>query len=194
MRAQVTPTSKRQMSSLLLVSQETLRGGGGSYEKIKKIGLMSEATALHVHHTIFVHFFTVLHDYVMKMPNFAFYEERKQLTTKFYFLYNLAAVTNVSKCARALTWYKQVLPKVKVYIFFPGAGRRLDQRSKRWLAVVSLWPFIAQLPVWRNHCLRGRYWLNSWMENPSWKILGNVFYWVTLLDMCSIFIYILHIY
>ena len=104
MRAHVTPTSKRQMSSLPLVSQETLGGGGGgSYEKIKKIGLISETTALHVHPTIFVHFFTVLHDYVMKMPNFAFYEERKQLTTKFYFLYNLAAVTSVSKCARALT-------------------------------------------------------------------------------------------
>ena len=95
MRAHVTPTSKRQMSSLPLVSQETL---GRSYEKIKNIGLISETTALQVYHTIVVHFFTVLHDYVMKMPNFAFYEERKQLTT-----YNLAAVTSVSKCARALT-------------------------------------------------------------------------------------------
>ena len=33
----------------------------------------------------FVHFFPFLHDYAVKMPNFAFYGGRKQATTKFYF-------------------------------------------------------------------------------------------------------------
>ena len=42
----MTPTLKRQMSSLPLVSQETW---GTSYDKIKKkIGLISETIALHV--------------------------------------------------------------------------------------------------------------------------------------------------
>ena len=35
----------------------------------------------------FVHFFPVLHDYEVKMPNFAFYGGRKQATTKLYFLF-----------------------------------------------------------------------------------------------------------
>ena len=82
MRVHVTPTSKRQLSSVPLVAQETL---GTSYQKIKKIGLISESTALHASH-FFVHFLTVLHDNVMKMTNFAFYGERKQTTIKFYFL------------------------------------------------------------------------------------------------------------
>ena len=44
-------------------------------------------------------------------------------------------------------------------------------------------PFVAQLPVWRNHCLQGSYWVNSWMENPYCEILGKA-----LIYMCSIFI------
>ena len=32
-----------------------------------------------------VHFFPHLHDYDVKMPNFAFYGGREQATTKFYF-------------------------------------------------------------------------------------------------------------
>lgn len=46
----MTPTLKRQMSSLPLVSQETW---GTSYDKItkKKIGLISETIALHVQRT-----------------------------------------------------------------------------------------------------------------------------------------------
>ena len=38
-------------------------------------------------HDTFLYFsLPFLHDYDMKMPNFAFYGERKQATTKFYFL------------------------------------------------------------------------------------------------------------
>ena len=41
-----------------------------------------------MHHILFVYFFAVLHDYVMKkMPNFVFYREGKQATTKFYFFF-----------------------------------------------------------------------------------------------------------
>ena len=39
-----------------------------------------ETTTLHVHQTF-------LCDYVVKMPNFKFYEERKRATAKFYFFF-----------------------------------------------------------------------------------------------------------
>ena len=38
---------------------------------------------MHVHHTFLDISFPFLHDYDMKMPNFAFNVERKQATTKF---------------------------------------------------------------------------------------------------------------
>ena len=64
------------------------------------------------------------------------------------------------------------------------AARSKKQRVTR--SGVS--PFVAQLPVWRNHCLQGSYWVNSWMENPYCEILGKVLYWTALIYMCSIFI------
>ena len=55
-------------------------------ENVKKtIGLISKTTTSHVHHTFFYISFPFLHDYDLKMPNFAFYGGRKQATTKFYF-------------------------------------------------------------------------------------------------------------
>ena len=54
-------------------------------ERHKTIGLMSKTTTSHVHHTFLYISFPFLHDYDVKMPNFAFYGGRKQATTKFYF-------------------------------------------------------------------------------------------------------------
>ena len=55
-------------------------------ENVKKtIGLISKITTSHVHHTFSYISFPFLHYYDVKMPNFAFYGERKQATTKFYF-------------------------------------------------------------------------------------------------------------
>ena len=51
---------------------------------IKTIGLISKTTTLHVHHTFLNISFPFLQDYDVKMPNFGFYGERKQATTKFY--------------------------------------------------------------------------------------------------------------
>ena len=51
----------------------------------KTIGLISQTTTSNVHHTILYISFKFLHDYDVKMPNFAFYGGRKQATTKFYF-------------------------------------------------------------------------------------------------------------
>ena len=51
----------------------------------KTIGLISKTTTLHVHHTFLHISFPFLHDYDVKMPNFAFYGGRKQPTRKFYF-------------------------------------------------------------------------------------------------------------
>ena len=49
----------------------------------KTIGLISKTTTLHVHHAFLP--FSQDYDYDMKIPNFAFYGERKQATTKFHF-------------------------------------------------------------------------------------------------------------
>ena len=55
-------------------------------ENVKKtIGLISKTTTSHVHHTFLNISFPFLHDYDVKMPNFAFYGGRKQAKTKFYF-------------------------------------------------------------------------------------------------------------
>ena len=51
----------------------------------KTIGLISKTTTSHVHHTYLYIF--VLHDYGVKMHNFASYGERKQATTKFNFFF-----------------------------------------------------------------------------------------------------------
>ena len=59
----------------------------GSENVIKTIGLISKTTTLHVHHTFLYISFLFLHDYDVKMPNFAIYGERKQATTKFYFCF-----------------------------------------------------------------------------------------------------------
>ena len=46
---------------------------------------MSKTKTLHMHHTFLYISFPFLHDFNVKMPNFAFNGERKQATTKFYF-------------------------------------------------------------------------------------------------------------
>ena len=51
----------------------------------KTIGLIRKTTTSHVHHIFLYISFPFLHDYDVKMPNFTFYGERKQATTKFYF-------------------------------------------------------------------------------------------------------------
>ena len=59
----------------------------GNENVIKTIGLISKTTTLHMHHTFLYISFPFLHDYDVKIPNFAFYGERKQATTKFYFCF-----------------------------------------------------------------------------------------------------------
>ena len=63
------------------------RRGRQRERKKKTIGLISKTTTLHVHHTFLYISFPFLHDYDVKMLNFAFYGERKQATTKFYFCF-----------------------------------------------------------------------------------------------------------
>ena len=57
---------------------------GRQRERQKTIGLISKTTS-HVHHTFLYISFKFVHDYDVKMPNFAFYGGRKQATTKLYF-------------------------------------------------------------------------------------------------------------
>ena len=49
----------------------------------KTIGIITKTTTLHVHHTFLSISFPFLHDYDVKMLNFAFYGGRKQETTKY---------------------------------------------------------------------------------------------------------------
>ena len=58
---------------------------GRQQERQKTIGLISKTTTLHVHHAFLYISLPALHDYDVKMPNFAFYGVRKQPTTKFCF-------------------------------------------------------------------------------------------------------------
>ena len=74
---------------LVILTVGTLRSkDADDNENVKKtIGLISKTTTSHVHHTFLYISFPFLHDYDVKMPNFAFYGGRKQATTKFYFSY-----------------------------------------------------------------------------------------------------------
>ena len=74
-------------AKLLLNLLRTLRSNDAdSNENVKKpICLISKTTTSHVHHAFLYLSFLFLHDYDVKMPNFAFYGGRKQATTKFYF-------------------------------------------------------------------------------------------------------------
>ena len=66
---------------------DTFRSNDAEDNKNAKtaIGLISKTTTSQVHHTFLYISFPFLHDYDVKMPNFAFYGGRKQATTKFYF-------------------------------------------------------------------------------------------------------------
>ena len=57
----------------------------------------SKTTTLHVHHAFFYISLPFLHDYDVKMSNFAFYGGRKQATTKFYFSYCLLYLDMVAR-------------------------------------------------------------------------------------------------
>ena len=50
---------------------------GRQQERQKTIGLISKTTTSHVHHTFLYISFRFLHDYNVKMPNFAFHGGRK---------------------------------------------------------------------------------------------------------------------
>ena len=58
---------------------------GRQQERQKIISLISKTTTLQVHHAFLYISLPALHDYDVKMPNFAFYGVRKQTTTKFCF-------------------------------------------------------------------------------------------------------------
>ena len=66
---------------------DTFRSNDAEDNKNAKttIGLISKTTTWEVHHSFLYISFPFLHDYDVKMPNFAFYGGRKQATTKFYF-------------------------------------------------------------------------------------------------------------
>ena len=74
---------------LLLGTLRSNDADGNENVKKKTIGLISKTTTLHVHHTFLYISFPFLHayHYNVKMLNFAFYGERKQATTKFYFCF-----------------------------------------------------------------------------------------------------------
>ena len=60
-----------------------------SNENFTNKKFISKTINLHVHHTFLYICSPFLHYYDVKMPNFAFYGESKQATTKFYFFSEL---------------------------------------------------------------------------------------------------------
>ena len=70
--------------------------GDGSETVKTAIGLLRKTTGLHVHHAFLYISQPSLRDYDVKMPNFTFYERRKQATTKFFLSLNLNAVSKKS--------------------------------------------------------------------------------------------------
>ena len=81
----VTLCSRQQCSRILWIGTLRSNDADGNENVKKTIRLISKTTTLQVHHTFWYISFPFLHDYDVKMPNFAFYEGRKQATTKFYF-------------------------------------------------------------------------------------------------------------
>ena len=69
----------------MLLGTLTSNQADGNENVKKAIGLISKTTTSHVHHTFLHISIPFLHDYDVKMPNFAFYGGRKQATTTFYF-------------------------------------------------------------------------------------------------------------
>ena len=69
----------------LYTSDFKIQRRGRQRERQKTIGLISKTTTFHVHHACLHISLPFLHDYNMKMPNFAFYGVHKQATTKFSF-------------------------------------------------------------------------------------------------------------
>ena len=61
------------------------RRGRQRERKKKNNRLNRQKTTSQVHHTFLYISFPFLHDYDVKMPNFALYGGRKQATAKFYF-------------------------------------------------------------------------------------------------------------
>ena len=85
-RCQQSHSGPRESSLLASVFQNVLRplrsNDADHNENVKKtIGLISKTTTSRVHQTFLYISFPFLHDYDMKMPNFAFYGGRKQPTT-----------------------------------------------------------------------------------------------------------------
>ena len=78
---------KRSIKACFLSLLGTLRSNDADgNQKVKKgIGFVSKKINLHVHHAFFTFLCPFLHDYDVKMSNFAFYGVRKQATAKLYF-------------------------------------------------------------------------------------------------------------
>ena len=62
-----------------------------------------------MHHAFLYISLPLLHDYDVKMPNFALYGGGKQATTKFFLFLNLSAVPNIS-APRKLAYIKHFPP------------------------------------------------------------------------------------
>ena len=68
---------KWEISSFVQFREFKIQRRGRQQERKKKIGLISKTTTSHVQHTFLFISFPFLHDYDVKMPNFAFYGGRK---------------------------------------------------------------------------------------------------------------------
>ena len=81
----LVPSASRLPRTIDVIRDFKIQRCGRQRERQKTIGLISKTTTSHVHNTFLYISLSFLHDYDVKMPNFAFYGGRKQATTKFYF-------------------------------------------------------------------------------------------------------------
>ena len=89
-RSETRLKTKHFLSNSVASTVGTLRSHDATATRTPKttIGLVGKTTTARASHFL-VHFFAVLRDYAVKLPNFTFYGGRKQATRKFILFLNL---------------------------------------------------------------------------------------------------------
>ena len=115
------------------VVAKPIKDDADSNENVKKtICLISKTTTSQVHHAFLYLSFLFLHDYDVKMPNFAFYGGRA--TTKFYFFLSLDIIWNSASGGFAYIWQSNWVGIIAI----KTEGTQIHFLSDVLLAVASL--------------------------------------------------------
>ena len=120
----------------------------GDNKNVKKtIGLIRKTTTSHVHHIFLYISFPFLHEYDVEMPNFTFYGERKQATTKFYFSF------------WAWTWSLEIQLQ---------EGSPTSSWQSKWLGIIATKTERTQIHFLRTFLSPSRRWILKSLINDAW--------------------------